>query len=263
MYSSVATVSCSGHESALAALTSKVAEELWQWYGPYVSMSREAGYFLQTETSDKLSPLIASMQLYTGYTGRDRRGEERKDAVHDTSFAPDVYLGVINYIESTVREDRVSIDCSESTVIMRAKNRAMDGAVPVAAEYTEYEYDSCLEGPGLTVLHPSDHPHCMPVHHPMGHHVEKSSGYSTYWFPIHPTADHSKSHTPCLLPGTPPEVQDSEKSIDTLQAELLTDMQVQFSQSVRASVRRGNNNKVKISPAFLPPRRYTVIPYNF
>ena len=78
MYSSVATVSCSGHESALAALTSKVAEELWQWYGPYVSMSREAGYFLQTETSDKLSPLIASMQLYTGYTGRDRRGEERE-----------------------------------------------------------------------------------------------------------------------------------------------------------------------------------------
>jgi hypothetical protein len=262
MYSSVATVSCSGHESALAALTSKVADELWQWYGPYVSMSSEAGYFLQSESSDKLSPLIASMQLYTGYTGRDRRGEERKDVVSDTTFAPDVYLAVIKFIESIVREDRVAIDCTESTVLMRAKKRAMEDAVPVAEEYTEYVYDSCLEGPGLTVLHPSDHPHSMPIH-PMGDHVEKSNGYSTYWFPVPATADHSKSHTPSLLPGTPSEVQDSEKSVDTLQAELLTDMQVQFSQSVRASVRRGNNNKMKVAPAYLPPRRYTVIPYNF
>ena len=260
LYSSVATVSCSGHESALAALTSKVADELWQWYVPYASMSSEPGYFLPTEASDKLSPLIASSHIYAGYTGR-----ERNDTVCEVIFAPDVYLGVIKYIESVSREERVSNDSAGSSVLAKARERSTNAVTPAIEPYTEYDYDSCIDGPGFASSAPSDYPpSSMPVHTPLplGDHADKynSNGYSTYWFPA--TTEHSKNHTPSLLPGTPYDVhvQDVDKCINDLQAVLLKDLQVHFSQSVRASVKRGNTNKVKGATAYLPPTRYTPIP---
>ena len=262
LYSSVATVSCSGHESALAALTSKVADELWQWYVPYASMSSEPGYFLPTEAGEKLSPLIASTHIYAGYTGR-----ERNDTVDDVIFAPDVYLGVIKYIESMSREERVSNDSAGSSVLAKAKEQSANAVTHVIEPYTEYDYDSCIDGPGFAASDPSDYPHSsMPVHTPipipLGNHADKSdsNGYNTYWFPA--TTEHSKNHTPSLLPGTPYEVhvQDGDKCINDLQAVLLKDLQVHFSQSVRASVKRGNTNKVKGATAYLPPTRYTPFP---
>lgn len=249
-------MSCSGHESALAALTSKVADELWQWYVPYASMTSEPGYFLPTETSDKLSPLIVSTHIYAGYTGG-----EREDTVCDVIFAPDVYLTVIKYIESVSREERVSNDSTGSSVLAKAKIRSMDVVPPVIVPYTEYDYDSCIDGPGFVSLDHSDYPHphrSMPMHTPIssGGHADKSNsnGYNKYWFPA--TTEHPRNHTPSLLPGTPYEVPDADKCINDLQAVLLKDLQVHFSQSVRASVKRSNTNKVKGATAYLPPTRY-------
>ena len=219
-------------------------------------MTSEPGYFLQTETSDKLSPLIASTHIHAGYTGR-----ERDDTVCDVIFAPDVYLTVIKYIESVSREERVSNDSTGSSVLAKAKIRSMDVVPPVIVPYTEYDYDSCVDGPGFASLDLSDYPHrSMPMHTPISleDHADKSNsnGYNTYWFPA--TTEHSRNHIPSLLPGTPYEVQvqDGDKCINDLQAVLLKDLQVHFSQSVRASVKRGNTSKVKGATAYLPPTRY-------
>ena len=243
MYPSVATVSCSSYESALAVLSQKVAREVWQWSS---TVPRGAGYFLPSPHWDYLSPLIGTVCV--GDDGkRDRNGE--LDVVSE-----DEYFDAIKLIDDSTAQERAMSSFNELTLHKRAqknaRTRAERGRCSPFEMYESYPYDNADLGsynPALTVRYNSN-----------------SSGTAT---PVRMDASsvlsieqvHGRMIGLNEMQGI---TADSEEvyctSIDALQQGLLTDLQIEFSQRIRQasakkSVKQGQGNQLA---AHLPHIRY-------
>lgn len=240
MYPSVATVSCSSYESALAALTQKVAREVWQWRA---TVPRGAGYFLPSPQWDYISPLIGTVCV--GADG-NRGGVGEWDVISEYEC-----FDAVKHIDEAYAQERVLSSFNELTLHTRAQNRAKiraeQGRCSPYEMYESYPYDKADLG----------------SHNP-AHTVRYiSSGAATPELTNGPSMV-SSDHVQDRITGTTGTLGTATCSAETysggieaLQQELLTDLQIEFSQKVRQATAKKNvkHGQANQLAAHLPPIR--------
>jgi hypothetical protein len=240
MYPSVATVSCSSYQSALAVLSQKVAREVWQWRA---TIPRGAGYFLPSPQWDCISPLIGTACV-GGDGKRGRAGEW--DVISE-----DEYFDAIKHIDEASARERALSSFNELTLYARAQKRAETrvdrGGCSPFEMYESYPYDNTDLGsynPARTMRYINS-----------GTATPERMDCSAV-LPIEQVQDRMMGSTESQGTTTG-NGEVSSGSIEGLQQGLLTDLQIEFSQRIRQasakkSVKQGQANQLA---AHLPPIR--------
>jgi hypothetical protein len=240
MYPSVATVSCSSYQSALAVLSQKVAREVWQWRA---AVPRGAGYFLPSPQWDSISPLIGTVCVA-------RDGKRARDGEWDM-VSEDEYFDAIKHIDEASAQERALSSFNELTLLARAqkraKTRAERGGCSAFEMYESYPYDNSDLGsynPAHTVRYISSGT-ATP---------ERKDGSAV--LSIEQVQDRMTSSAESQGTATCNEEVYSG-SIEALQQGLLTDLQIEFSQRIRQASAKKNVKHGQATPlaAHLPPVR--------
>lgn len=245
MYPSVANVSCSSYQSAPALLSQKVAREVWQWQA---GIPRGAGYFLPSPQWSCIPPLIGTVCVGAG--GEGRRGRE----LEWNAVSEEEHFNTIKRIDEASALERAVSPFNELALHVRAQKRAESRTVPGRCSpyemYEAYPYDNGALGscnPAHTVRYINSGT-ATPDH-------DGSSVHSTDY-------EHVRVAGSTAAQGIHTPTDDEEArstSTEALEQELLTDLQLEFSQRIRQAnekrrVKHGQGQVNQLS-AHLPPIR--------